>query len=213
MNSLLKHGKLSTGLLLSLTFLLIYLTDRYVLTAAFYEANGNPFFSVSGSSTHIYEALQKWVYLSAACYLLLKVCTIAMIIHAALYLQDKDVSYSSIFNVVVAAELIFIIPAALKLILFNYTVPNGNLLDWHRFSILSVLSMVGDAPANWYYALKTLNVFEVGYWFLLAYGVSRATDHSYDGALRIVVCSYVPALLVWIASSTFISLMMFPATG
>jgi hypothetical protein len=87
------------------------------------------------------------------------------------------------------------------------------LLDWHRFYVLSAITVFGSAPADWFYALQTLNMFEIGYWFLLAYGISRITEMNFDRSLRIVVFSYVPALFLWLAVVTFCCLMLFPGTS
>jgi hypothetical protein len=213
MKYLYQHGKLSMALLLAFTFLLIYLTDHYVLTVGFYQSNGDALSGIPEQDSNVYDALQKWVYFSSAAYLLLKLGLITLIIHTALYLQNEDVQFISIFKIVTLAEFIFLIPAALKLLSFNYTFEHATLLDWHRYYVLSALSLFNDVPADWYYALQSLNLFEVAYWFLLALGISRITNLSFDNALKTIVLSYVPALLIWVVSVTFCTLLMFPSTG
>jgi len=213
MKILLKNGKLSFALLLSLTFFLISITERNILTVGFYQSSGDVLSGIPGQDTAVYEALQKWIYFSSALYLLLKLGAITLILHTALYLNDENVSIGNIFKVSVLAEFVFLIPAAVKIFSFRYTYPNGNLLDWHRYYILSSLSFFEGAPADWYYALQTANLFEVAYWFILAYGISKITTLNFERSLRIVVTSYVPALLIWIAAVTFFILLMFPSTG
>ncbi|MDB5114928.1 MAG: hypothetical protein JWQ79_420 [Mucilaginibacter sp.] len=213
MKLLLKNGWLSLALLLSLTTLLIYLTGHYILTLGFYVSNGDPLSGIPGQDERVYEMMQKWIYLSSVLYLLLKVGVISLILHTALYLQDKDISIHKIFKVTILAEYIFLIPAAIKILTFHYTFPTGTLLEWHKYYIFSAISIFNEAPVDWSYALQTLNAFEIGYWFLLAYGVSRITDLNFDRSLHIVVTSYVPALIVWIAVITFFTLVVFPTTG
>lgn len=208
-----RNGKLNLAILIAFTFLLICLTNRFILTVDFYENNGDPLSGIPGRDSNIYEALQKWVYFSSVVYLLIKLGLITLILHTALYLRDQEVPFRKIFNVVVLAEFIFIIPATIKLITFNYTFEHGTLLDWHRYYVLSALSLFPEVPADWYYALQSLNLFEFAYWFILAFGVSKITSFRFDAALTIVVTSYVPALAVWVASVTFCSLLMFPSTG
>jgi hypothetical protein len=108
------------------------------------------------------------------------------------------------------AEFIFFIPAIIKIIWFPGYHPGSTLTEWHRFYALSALSLCPGAPADYSYALQTLNLFEVGYWFLLGYGVSKATSLNYDLSLRLVVVSYLPLLFIWIALVTFSTLMLFP---
>jgi hypothetical protein len=213
MKSLFKNGTPALALLLMLTFLLIYITTHHILTVGFYENNGDPLSGIPGQDLNVYETLQKWIYIYSAVYLLIKLGVITLILHTALYLNNQDVSISKIFSVTVLAEFIFLIPATVKIISFPYTFPQGTLLDWHRYYVLSLLSLFENIPADWYYALQTVNVFEIVYWFLLAYGVSKIATLNYDRSLRIVVTSYVPALVIWIAAVTFFTLVMFPSTG
>jgi len=213
MKYLYQHGKLSLSLLLGITFLLIYLTDRYILTAGFYQTNGEPLSGIPDREAGIYDALQKWVYISSAVYLLIKLTLITVILHTALYLRDRDVPFGNIFRLVIIADFIFLVPAVVKLLTFGYTFTNGTLLDWHHYYVLSALSFFSNIPADWYYALQSLNLFEVAYWFLLAYGLSKITEDDFDNSLKTVVYSYVPALVVWIAAVTFCSLLMFPSAG
>ncbi|MCC8407725.1 hypothetical protein LJ707_02210 [Mucilaginibacter sp. UR6-1] len=207
------HGKLSLSLLLGITCLLICLTSHYILTPEFYENSGNPLSGVPGSGAGIYDALQQWVYVSAIAYLLIKLALVTLILHTACYLSDIKVSAGKIFRIAVLADFIFLIPAVIKLLSFKDMFENGTLSDWHRYYMGSALSFFSNIPADWYYALQSLNLFEVGYWFILAYGLSEVTDAGFDKSLRIVLVSYVPALAVWIAAVTFFSLLMFPATG
>lgn len=200
-------------LLLLMSFLLIYVTDHYILTAGFYENNGNLLSGIPEQDISIYQALQKWVYISSAVYLLMKVGVIALIIHTALFLHNEEVSFRSVLKITILAEFIFLIPAAIKIVTFHYTFEHGTLLDWHRYYIFSALSLFNNVPADWFYALQSFNLFEVTYWFLLALGISKISNLNYDQSLKLVVLSYVPGLLIWIAAITFFTLLMFPVTG
>jgi hypothetical protein len=200
-------------MLLSLTFLLIYLTDHYILTINFYENSGDPVAEVPAQESVVYESLQKWIYLASAFYLLIKLFFISLVLYTAFYLSNHPVPFGKVFNVAVLADFIFLIPAVSKFFWFQYKYPEGTLADWHRVYILSALSLFDSAPADWYYALQTLNVFEVAYWFSLAYGIYKISSLDYDRSLKLVVCSYVPALFIWVATVTFCTLVMFPSTG
>ncbi|MGN6639520.1 MAG: hypothetical protein ACTHJ8_11465, partial [Mucilaginibacter sp.] len=204
MKRILKSNFFGLGLLLGLSFLLIYITDKYILSVDFFN-RGSDIFSVIPEQ--VYHAVQKWIYFSQVIYTLVKVSLIALIIYTALYLSDESISFSRVLNIVIYCELIFLVPAALKIPWFLYKHPHGTLLDWHRTYILSALSFFNDVPADWYYPLQTLNVFEVAYWFLLAYGIYKATKLTFDNALKIIILSYVPALLIWVAMVSFCALV------
>lgn len=208
-----KTALISLIALVALTLLLIYVTDRYILTLDFYDNSGDPVAAISSQEKHVFENLQQWIYYSSAVYLTFKIAFIALILYTALYMTGHPVRFVGVFQVAVYAEAIFFIPATAKIIFFHLYYPQGTLTDWHKFYILSALTLFDTAPADWFYALQTLNVFEIAYWFALAYGIFRLTRMSFDRSLQIVLFSYVPALLIWIAAITFFTLTMFPNSG
>ena len=213
MKSIVKSNIFGLIGLLSTTFILIYITNHYILTISFYESNGDPVAGIPDQESQVYENLQKWIYLSSVIYLLIKLFLIALILYTALYLSEHPIQFNKIFNVVLIAEFIFFIPAIAKILWFHYQYPAGTLTDWHKVYIFSALSLFEFAPADWSYALQTLNAFEVGYWFLLAFGIYKVSGMNYDQCLRIVVLAYLPTLFISVATVTFFILMMFPNTG
>ncbi|MFI5162349.1 MAG: hypothetical protein ACHQHN_13805 [Sphingobacteriales bacterium] len=200
-------------LLWSFTVILIYSTNHLILNVAFYNRSGDPLSGFSEGEQEIYGAIQKWIYISATAYLLVKLIIVSLILYVGLFLAGHTVSFSRIFKVTIYAEYIFILAAILKMAWFQHVYPHGNLANWHQTYVLSALSLVGTAPPDWYYALQTLNVFEVVYWFLLALGISRLVPLGFDRSLRLVVMSYLPLLFIWVATITFCTLVMFPVTG
>ena len=213
MKILLKNGIAHFLLLLSLTFALIRLTGEFVLTPELFANSGDPLSGMPGLDAGVLATLEKWIYISSAVYLMIKLGLITLILHTALYLFHQSVPLHRVFKITVLAEFIFLIPAVFKLGTFSYTYPEGNLLDWHQYYILSALTFFKSVPAAWYYALQTLNAFEIIYWFLVARGIEQITLMTYDKSLRVVLLSYLPALLIWIAIVTFVSLLMYPSTG
>jgi hypothetical protein len=208
-----KTAGISLIVLIALTLLLIFITDRYILTIDFYDNSGDPVAGIPAQEKQVYENLQQWIYFSSAVYLLIKIAFIALVLYTALYLADHQVRFVGVFQVVTYAETVFFVPAAAKIIFFHIYYPNGTLSDWHRFYIGSSLAIFDSVPADWFYALQTLNVFEVIYWFALALRISKLTKLTFDKSIQIVLCSYIPALLIWVAAVTFFILMMFPSTG
>ncbi len=213
MKVLMKNGIAHLLMLLCFTFALIWITGEYVLTPELYANSGNPLSGIPGRDAGVVAMLQKWIYLSSAAYLMIKLGLITLILHTALYLFHQNVPLHRVFKITVIAEFIFLIPAAIKLGTFSYTYPDGNLLDWHQYYVLSALTYFKGVPAAWYYALQTLNLFEVIYWFLLAQSINGITKLTFDQSLKLVLVSYLPSLVIWVATVTFISLLMFPSSG
>lgn len=213
MKSIAKSNIIYFSVLLAVTYALIALTNHYILTLDFYQNSGSVLSGVPGHDIDIYENMKKWIYFSAAIYLLVKLFIISLIFYTALYLSGEAVGLGQLFKIALLAEYIFLIPAVVKIIWFHYYYPGATLMDWHKTYVLSALSIFNDVPGDWYYALQTLNVFEIAYWFILAFGISSVSSLSYDRSLRIVVTSYLPALFIWICLVSFMSLMLFPGTA
>lgn len=199
--------------LMGITFLLIHITNKYILTITFYEKSGQPVTGITGEEVHIYKSIEDNIYFFSAAYLMVKMVLITIIMNTVLYLYGIIISFKKIFKAVVCAEFIFFLPATLKIYWFYHFYPQGTLSDWHHFYVLSILSYFKTAPAAWTYALQTINVFEIGYWFVLALGIWKVSKLSYDQCLRLVIIAYVPALIIWVTVITFCTLLLFPQSG
>ena len=213
MKKLFKSNLLGLGTLIGLSFLLIYITGKYILSISFYNNSGDIFSGFPDQNAAVFDALKKWIYITDVLYIVVKITIIALILYTALFLNDQNVPFSSVLNVVIYCDYIFLIPAAIKVPWFLHMYPRGTILDWHKTYVLSALSLFDNTPADWYYPLQTLNVFEIAYWFLLAYGISKITRLDFDRSLKTVVISYVPALIIWVATICFCTLTMFPSHG
>lgn len=213
MKSILKSTPLLFGLLLLSTLTLIYITNHNILTADLYRRSDNPLSGFPEEEQMVNSELQKWIFLVSAIYVIVKIAIISMILYIGMHIYDATVPFQKIFRVVTAAEYIFLLPAFLKIILFQVYYPQGTINDWHQYYVLSALSFTGRVAGDWVYPLQSLNLFEIIYWFLLAEGIHRVSGKGFDRCLKIVVSSYIPALLVWISLITFCSLMLFPAVS
>jgi hypothetical protein len=200
-------------LLIGASFITIYYTDKYILTANFYIANGDIFDEGAAKELQIYYKLQEWIYFFSAVYLVIKIGIISILLSTALYLNNYTVSFWKITNVVVASEFIFLIPAALKILHFYQSPTPVDKESWNHFYFLSAMQFFDKVPADWILVFQTLNLFEITYWFLLAYGIYKISKVSFDRSLHIVLISYVPALCIWVVTITFCSVMLFPQNG
>lgn len=210
--SLFKFAGLFIGLA-GLSLFLIYIANRDLLTIAFYEKSDQAVSGIPDQQITIYEAIQRWIYLYAVGYLALKVLLIAGILATCLFLKDYSVSFIRLLIMITSAEYLFLIPAAIKIWWFKYVDPHADLNQWLHFYPVSLLSLFPDTRVIWIYPLQLANLFEVVYWFLLAYGIKRLTTLNYDFSLRIVLCSYFPALVAWLAVVSFFTLLFFPQAG
>ena len=180
------------------------------------------------SSSYSYEQIneylnfqKKWEwfsYLIIPILLLIKMSIIASIIYIGAFFHSKaKVTFKQLFNAVVKAEFVFLGVGVLKIIWFYFFQTNYTLEDLQYFYPLSALNIVGYKGLDtWFiYPLQTLNLFELAYWFLLAYYVGKIAsptknkeenNYPIDFGLKIVASSYGSALLLWIVVVMFFTL-------
>ena len=208
-------------LLISFFFILIGMITKSLL-------NLDNLLIDSLSSSYSYEQIneylnfqKKWEwfsYLIIPILLLIKMSIIASIIYIGAFFHSKaKVTFKQLFNAVVKAEFVFLGVGVLKIIWFYFFQTNYTLEDLQYFYPLSALNIVGYKGLDtWFiYPLQTLNLFELAYWFLLAYYVGKIAsptknkeenNYPIDFGLKIVASSYGSALLLWIVVVMFFTL-------
>ena len=58
------------------------------------------------------------------------------------------------------------------------------------------------------YPLKTINLFEIAYFFVLVYGLWKLLKNKFSKSLEIVAVSYGSGLVIWLGLVMFLTLNM-----
>lgn len=153
----------------------------------------------------------KWEWVSYAIIpvlVIIKISIVATVIDIGCFFFDKRLNYKKIFNIVVRAEYIFLLIIIIKIVWFYFFKPNFTLEDLQYFYPLSALNIVGYDGLNawWIYPFQVLNLFELAYWFILAYLIGKELKIATDKGLSIVASSYGVALLIWVVGFMFFTL-------
>jgi hypothetical protein len=161
----------------------------------------------------------KWVgYVFTPVFILLKTILVASVLYIGTFFYSKvKVTFKQLWDVVLKAEFLFLLVGVCKIIWFYFFQTTYTLEDLQYFYPLSALNIIGYKGLEpWFiYPLQTLNVFEVVYWFILAYYISRlasptknVSDYKpdLDFGLKIVLASYGSALLLWVVVVMFFTL-------
>ena len=98
------------------------------------------------------------------------------------------------------AEMIFFIPEILTILWFFFIDTDPTYWDVKAFEPLSYMNFFNheEVPEKYWYVNSALNVFEIGYWILLTYGVNFAARKKKSIANAIVFTTYVPLFLLWL---------------
>ena len=153
----------------------------------------------------------KWVgYIVVPILLLIKISIIAAILDIGCFFFSKEIRYKKLFNIVVKAEFIFLLVIVFKTAWFYFFETDYNLEDLQYFYPLSALNIVGyDGLQPWFiYPFQVLNLFELAYWFILAYLIGKELNENTDKGFSIVASSYGVILLIWVVGVMFFTLNM-----
>jgi len=168
------------------------------------------------TKSQIQEALnfqQKWQWLGYTIIpllLLLKVSIIAAIIDVGCFFFDKEIKYKRLLNIVIKAEFVFLLVIVFKTTWFYVFQQDYTLEDLQYFYPLSAMNITGyEGLQTWFvYPLQILNLFEIAYWFILAYLLGKELKITTDKGLTIVASSYGVGLLIWVVAVMFFTLNM-----
>lgn len=150
----------------------------------------------------------KWVmYLFLPAVVFLKLFLVSICFSIGGLVVGLESGYKTFFQVSVKSEFIFLIPTIIKLFWFSLYQTDYTLEDLQYFSPLSVFILFSPKEIEpWLaYPLQLLNVFELLYWFSLAYQLKEVLGKSFSGSWGFVAATYGVGLLVWLVLVMFLT--------
>jgi hypothetical protein len=189
--------------------LLTFLANRYVYTSEFYYS----LFHNTLDSDRIEQLIQRnqrfqWVsYFIQPLFLLLRCTIFASVLFAGLLLTKESLSFGKCIRIVIIADGLALIVTLIRTAWFILR-PNSSPLDFQTFYPLSIVQLldIHKIPKYLIYPLQQINLFEVGYWILLAFGVRSLTNRKWGPSFSIVAATYGISMLIWILCVVFITL-------
>ena len=153
---------------------------------------------------------QRWqwiVYVIDPLLILLKITVITLVLDIGCFFFNTKIKFGRLFNIVVKAEFIFLLVIVFKTIWFYFFQTDYTFEDIQYFYPLSAINIVGykDLQDWLIYPFQVLNLFEIAYWFILAFLIGRELKLGIDKGLSIVLSSYGVGLLVWVVGVVFLS--------
>ncbi|WP_421826384.1 hypothetical protein [Larkinella sp.] len=139
---------------------------------------------------------------------LIKFTVLASCLGLGYYFSENRFLFRLFFIVSMKSELILYLPALVKLIWFLFIQTDYHLHDLQYFYPLSLLNLFDPATLEpWLtYPLQLLNVFELLYWFALAYGIAQTLEMPMEKAFGLVASSYGLGLLLWVVFVMFLTI-------
>ncbi|MDZ7900741.1 MAG: hypothetical protein U5N85_22275 [Arcicella sp.] len=153
---------------------------------------------------------KKWAWLGYAIIpliYLIKFSLVSTCLYIGAFFMNKRLKFSELFLVAIKAETVFIFLSLFKIIWFSIFKTDYTYLDFATFSPMSLLSIVGMESVDkiWHYPLQVFSLFELIYWFVLAFGVKELLEKDLAPSFKLVLSSYGLGLLSWIVVIMFIT--------
>jgi len=163
-------------------------------------------------SLSLFETMKdlSWIgYVFAPVMLLLKFSLISLVIYIGIVFFNLNTvaSLGSVFKVVIASELIFVLAGLAKFFWFYLFAGNYDLNDIGFFYPLSLINLfnIEEVSKPWVFPLQTLNLFHLLYLVCIAFGLNKVCSIEKSKSERVVLASYLPALFFWITLIVFLS--------
>jgi uncharacterized membrane protein len=200
------------GLNVFISILIFYFVKQFlILETHMFEFYSN--FSIEQVNGLI-EQQKKWEWLGYAIIpiiYLLKISIISICIFSGLFFFNKKAKFSQLFNAVVLADMILLLPQIIKIVWFSFQ-SDYTLEDIQYFFPGSALSMFDPTQVQkWLlYPLQALNIFELGFWLLLAYQLKEYFEGDFTESFKNVALSYGSSYMVWVLFVMFLTLNYAP---
>ncbi len=188
---------------------MIFLSNTYIATDSFYYSILENQYSIDTIERLIISNKNNiWLsYLFAIIFLLFKLIGTSIVLYTAIKLFELQINFINCLRIILLAEFIPILSSITKYLYF-YIYPPGNFEVLQNFNPLGLSSILRNdvIPKYLLYPIQQLNLFEVGYWLLLAYGIKSLGNVNFKKALKITSLSYGVGLLIWCIFIVFLQL-------
>lgn len=202
------------AVLVGISALCTFIISQYVMTnELYYRSMGEQLTLEQIDQLRAIQDRYAWLsYVLIAMINLIKYTLIAGVLYTGIFLSGFKVDFGRVFKLVLVAEFVLLLPMISKMLWFAFFDNGYSLDDLQFFYPLSLLSVVdpNQVDALWHYPLQVLNVFELLYWIVLGWGLHLLIQRNFDLSLRIVLGSYLPALLLWIVWVMFLTVTFNP---
>jgi hypothetical protein len=155
------------------------------------------------------ESQEKWqwvnyVFVPIIYFLKLNLISLSLLI-GIVFLGIKT-SFKQLFRVALLAEFVMMIPILVKILWFIFIDTEYTFEEVNYFMPLSLSNLfeAGELAIYWAYPLQIANVFELIYWFVLAYLIGKLLHSNTAEGFKVVLYGYFPSLLLWVLLFIFL---------
>ncbi len=177
-----------------IALLLLYVQQSFIITEI------AAFKFLEGPEALLFKVFASLKFFAIPIVYALKFTVVGFILWTGCFMWGYKVTYTKCWQIAMIAEVIFFVPTLLKIFWFMFISTDPNYFEYQAFYPLSYMNFFDyqEVPKKYVYANQALNVFEIGYWVALTYGVDFAARKKKSIANAIVLTTYIPLFLFWL---------------
>lgn len=186
-----------------------YIQDTMILTKeVYYNTLGEQL-----TIERIDEMLEKQAEWKFVSYLLIPVIVafqaflVALCLNCGTIMMNYKIRFRPLFALVLRSSVVFLLMklALTFILLFSNIQFFDDLTTVNKFALAGFVDKA-DVPTWLMYPLSIINVFEIAFWLLLTFGMSRLLQRSFKASLGFVATTYGLGLLMWMVFIIFLQL-------
>ncbi|WP_435260706.1 hypothetical protein [Tenacibaculum sp. nBUS_03] len=161
------------------------------------------------------KAQKKWDWLGyaiAPLIILIRSGLVAMSLSIGMFFYDMEykLKFNQFFRLALLGEFVLVLVGFVKLGYFYFIKTDYTLQDIQQYYPLSYINFldIKSLEAWLIYPLQTINLFEIGYFFVLVYGLHKLLKNKYWKSFEITAVSYGTGLVIWMGLVMFLTLNM-----
>ncbi len=190
--------------------LLIFLSNKFVFTEnLYYYSFGSQLTQERISQLLSLRSRVEWLgYLFTPIVISIKIFIVSLILYTGTILSGLKVEFKNLFHVVLQAEFAFLFAVFVKFYWIYVFMSDVSLKTISFFQPLSIINFfsIGEIPKWLVYPMQLVNLFEIGYWLLLAYLLEKIIKKSFWKSFEFVLSTYGIGLLIWAVFVVFLTL-------
>lgn len=161
------------------------------------------------------ENRKKWEWLTYAVIpiiIFIRASLVAMTLSIGTFIyyigENTHPKFKDFFGVALRGEFVLVLVGFFKFFYFYFIKTDYTLLDLQQFYPLSYTNFLDLSKIQpWLvYPLQTVNLFEIGYFLVLVWGMWKLLQNNYWKSFEITAVSYGTGLLIWIGLVMFLIL-------
>lgn len=205
-------------LIILVFYIIIDYSIRYLYTGdklLFYQSFGNQisFYRID-QLFELAQKLQWYEIILLPLVVLLRMSYTSIFLFIGIFFTEFKIEFGKLFKIALLADFVYVLAGLVKLVILIFFREVNTLQDL-QFQPLSVIELFKAKTIDplFVYPLSVLNVFELGYFMVLAWllvgVINEASEERtlrFGQSLKLVASSYGSGLLLWVLVVMFITL-------